>query len=1059
MSNAIPPIMVQIAADVSQLKAGLAQAQSSIKGMDSTVATANTGMQSMLGTAKKMASTLGVAFAATQIVQFGKDTIMAASSMAESVSKVNVVFGDSAAGVLAFGETSAKALGIGSQKALEAAGTYGNLFQALGVGRPAATEMSTSLVQLAADLASFNNTSIDDALNALRSGLSGETEPLKRFGVALNDVTLKNKAMAMGFGQIKGVMDPAIKAQVTYALVMEQTSLAQGDYARTADGTANTMKSLAAEFENAKVAIGEILMPAFKAILAVLKLLVPVITAITKYFKDNADAIKMLAILVAAGTTAFLVYKGVMIATGIVTAVYTAIVKAQAAGFTIAQLAAFNLKVAIFLLNNAMRANPIGLIVTALALLAAGFVYAWKKSETFRGIVIKGVQMILDGFSKLVSGIGKFAGLISKVPGMGWAKGIADGAQNAADKIAITSKNLSDLKSNFKGMGNISMTASTAGVTGGATTTTTTTTTTTSDAAKKAREKYLKDVADVNKKYKGLQDKFAEIQKDAADKTKKAEEERSKNTLRAYVDYANTRIKLQNEYDAEISEASLVKDQEQIAARKENTKELKSIEEEFNKKRKELEADLQEKLADIRDKAAQKSADLLVKASDKQASIIQKSVDRLRSAFASKTGFSLSEAFGAGKSTEALLSDLRTKLNAAKNLAENAAFLQANGFSQTFIEQVVSAGPEVGNSLAEAILNSSPETMKELQATFTDMESTSNYGLDALAKTMNSGAKLATAELMKEFNEVGADLAQSLAVVDAEMQTSLAKAISNFDEASAEAQFKRDARIADSLETLQTALAEASTKYDKAIEQAQKILNEGLKESEKTLADALISIQDDYNDAITAIAASTKDKLLDLQKEIKTTLDLMTKLKMDTSGIKGLSGSVASGVGSSAAEYAAGMTTSYLSSIKTTMTAVNTYMRLIASTRDAARKADYETKLAAIMKNVESYVADIARLNPGKDVNAILAAAGITLPNGTPAPDPDPFATTTPTTKPTTTVNTNSIAGINAASGFTLTQNITYPTASAEDISAKTLAAIKFGTSGGYSFTESQGVR
>jgi len=144
MSNAIPPILVQIAADVSQLKAGLAQAEAGIKNMNGSVATANTGMQNMLGTAKKMASTLGVAFAATQIVQFGKDTIMAASSMAESVSKVKVVFGESADGILKFGEKSASALGIGSQKALEAAGTYGNLFQALGVGRPAATEMSTS---------------------------------------------------------------------------------------------------------------------------------------------------------------------------------------------------------------------------------------------------------------------------------------------------------------------------------------------------------------------------------------------------------------------------------------------------------------------------------------------------------------------------------------------------------------------------------------------------------------------------------------------------------------------------------------------------------------------------------------------------------------------------------------------------------------------------------------------------------------------------------------------------------------------------------------------------
>ena len=148
MSNAIPPILVQIAADVSQLKAGLAQAESSIKGMNGTVATANTGMQNMIGTAKKMAGTLGVAFAATQIVQFGKDTIMAASSMAESISKVNVVFGQSAESVFKFGDSAAKNMGMSNQAAIEAAGTYGNLFQAFGIGQGKATEMSTTLVQL-----------------------------------------------------------------------------------------------------------------------------------------------------------------------------------------------------------------------------------------------------------------------------------------------------------------------------------------------------------------------------------------------------------------------------------------------------------------------------------------------------------------------------------------------------------------------------------------------------------------------------------------------------------------------------------------------------------------------------------------------------------------------------------------------------------------------------------------------------------------------------------------------------------------------------------------------
>jgi len=379
MTNAIPPIMVQIAADVSQLKAGLAQAEASIKGMNSSVATANTGMQNMLASAKRMAGTLGVAFAATQVVQFGKDVVMSASSMAESVSKVKVVFGDSADAVFKFGDSAAKNMGMSNQAAIEAAGTYGNLFQAFGIVQGKANEMSTTLVQLAADLGSFNNTSTEEAINALRSGLAGETEPLKRFGVALNEVTLKNKAMAMGFGEIKGAMDPAIKAQVTYALVMEQTKLAQGDYARTADGTANTMKTLSAQFADAKVAIGDLVLPAFNALLKVTAAIIPILKSVAKYFKDNADALKMFAIILATATAGFYAFKAAVVATKTVMTVYTAVTKAMAAGHSLAAIATLNFRGAMMMLNMAMRANPVGVLITGLTVLGAAFVWAWKK--------------------------------------------------------------------------------------------------------------------------------------------------------------------------------------------------------------------------------------------------------------------------------------------------------------------------------------------------------------------------------------------------------------------------------------------------------------------------------------------------------------------------------------------------------------------------------------------------------------------------------------------------------------------------------------------------------
>ena len=139
-------------------------------------------------------ATVGVAVGAV----VGKQLVDAASSLAESQSKVNVVFGDSAKAVTDFANTAAEKMGMSKQAALEAAGTFGNLIQAFGLGQGQAKEMSTTLVQLASDLASFNNTSTEDAIQALRSGLSGETEPLKKYGVALNDVRLKQVAMNMG---------------------------------------------------------------------------------------------------------------------------------------------------------------------------------------------------------------------------------------------------------------------------------------------------------------------------------------------------------------------------------------------------------------------------------------------------------------------------------------------------------------------------------------------------------------------------------------------------------------------------------------------------------------------------------------------------------------------------------------------------------------------------------------------------------------------------------------------------------------------------------------------
>jgi len=840
MADLIPPMLIKLQADVSELKVGLAQAENALKGVDKSVATASTGMTSFINQMKKVGATIGIAFAGQQIVQFGKDVIMAASDMNESLSKVGVVFGESSDQVVAWSKNSAQALGISSQKALEAAGTYGNLFQAFGLGQGQAQEMSTSLVQLAADMASFNNTSIDDAILALRSGLSGETEPLKRFGVALNDVRLKEQAMSMGL--IKTATGPlpiAAKAQAAYALILNDTKLAQGDYERTADGAANTMKSLAAEFQNAKVAIGNALLPAFKALLTVLKLIVPVLTGIGKFFTENADALKMYAIIVGTLTAAFYGYRAALVAVRVSQQLFV-VVQTLMKGATLASIASTNgLAASMLALNAAMRANPIGLIITALTVLGAAFVFAWKKSETFRGIVIKGVQIILNWWAFLLDGVGKLAGLFSKMPGMGWAKGIADGAKKAADSIKSTSKNLSDLKNSVKsGYGEGAFTYGSGTGTGTGTGT---------DKpkggldskAKSKLESYKKDVLGI---YKDMNEAIAEAQ----DKAQKELDERNEKMLKAHKDYDEKVADLNKRFNESVA-----------AAQKTYDEKVFDIEKTYSKRKIELEKDLQTKLIDLREKAAVKSADLTKAAADKQISIIQQSVDRLRNAFASKTGFSIADAFGGGANAKDALESLKKSLGAAKELQANAATLAGMGYSQTFIEEVVKQGPEAGNAIAQALKEASPEANKELQGLYNEITNVSERGLDALAKSMNVGGRLATQELMDAYSQVAVDLKNSLATVDAELQTSLADANQAYSEAMTEAQITRDEGLADALKAFTEAKAEA-----------QKNLDEGLADAAKTLQEALIDAQKSYEKAIDEINKSTQKKLEDLKAKL-----------------------------------------------------------------------------------------------------------------------------------------------------------------------------------------------
>jgi hypothetical protein len=190
-----------------------------------------------------------------------KQSIDVASNLNEQVSKSRAIFGDASAAIEDWSKTTARSIGIARDQALEATGTFGGLFNTVGLAPAKAADLSRSLVQLAADLASFNNASPEEALAALRSGLAGESEPLRRFQVLLSEAKVSQQALAdTGKKTTKDLTDQE-KVLARLAIIFRETAPAQGDAARTAGNFAQQSRTLSAQMRDLRANIGKVLLP------------------------------------------------------------------------------------------------------------------------------------------------------------------------------------------------------------------------------------------------------------------------------------------------------------------------------------------------------------------------------------------------------------------------------------------------------------------------------------------------------------------------------------------------------------------------------------------------------------------------------------------------------------------------------------------------------------------------------------------------------------------------------------------------------------------------------
>jgi predicted PurR-regulated permease PerM len=206
------------------------------------------------------------------IVAVGANMVSAASNLEESMNKVEVVFGDASGRVKEFAETTLESAGIAEGNALDMAALYGDMATSMGLTTDSAADMSMSLVQLAGDVASFKNVSLDTATNALKGIFTGEGEALKNLGVVMNETTLSAYAMENGFNKSYNTMSQAEKVALRYQYVMESLGSASGDFERTSDGTANSIRVFQESLTELSASFGEVLLP----------IITPIIQKLTK---------------------------------------------------------------------------------------------------------------------------------------------------------------------------------------------------------------------------------------------------------------------------------------------------------------------------------------------------------------------------------------------------------------------------------------------------------------------------------------------------------------------------------------------------------------------------------------------------------------------------------------------------------------------------------------------------------------------------------------------------------------------------------------------------------
>ena len=212
-------------------------------------------------TVNNLISTLAKLVTTGYIVKFGKQCIEAASDLQEVANVVDVTFGASAQKINNWAKQNAASFGLSETAAKRYAGTYGTMAKQFNMTEEQAASMAIELTKLTGDIASFYNITDQAAATKLKAIFTGETESLKELGVVMTQTQLDSYALANGWNKTTQQMTEQEKVILRYQYTFEKLGHAQGDFMRTSDGYANSVRTLKLELEDLKVEIGNELLP------------------------------------------------------------------------------------------------------------------------------------------------------------------------------------------------------------------------------------------------------------------------------------------------------------------------------------------------------------------------------------------------------------------------------------------------------------------------------------------------------------------------------------------------------------------------------------------------------------------------------------------------------------------------------------------------------------------------------------------------------------------------------------------------------------------------------